>query len=182
MLSKKYALPTLLVTALVYFLFDGVNRLLFSSSVLSTGGNWIDLPSGLRLAFILIFLDTGALGIVLASCAIGLVHHSGMDTLTVLGAGLISGFSPWLARLICIDKFKLDAHLNKLAPRALVKMAVVFAALHAVMQQLWLTWREPSTQFVDATVVMFLGDLLGTFVLLYFAKYVISLLPGSKPT
>jgi len=181
MLSKKYALPTLLATALAYFLLDAFNRVLFSSSMLTTGGSWIYLPSGLRLAFILIFLNTGALGIVLASCAIGLVHYSGMDTLTVLGAGLISGFSPWLARLICLDKFKLDTQLHQLSARALVKMAVIFAALNAVMQQLWLTWREPSTQFVDATAVMFTGDLLGTFVLLYIAKYVISLLPGPKP-
>jgi hypothetical protein len=180
--SKKYTLSTLLATALAYFLLDAFNRLLFSSSILATGGNWIYLPSGLRLAFILIFLNTGALGIVLASCAIGLVHYSGMDTLTVLGAGLISGFAPWLARLVCLDKFKLDTQLHQLSARALVKMAVVFAALNAVMQQLWLTWREPSTQFVDATAVMFIGDLLGTFVLLYIAKYVISLLPAPKST
>jgi hypothetical protein len=180
--SKKYALPTLLAIALAYFLLDALNRLLFSSAILTTGGNWIYLPSGLRLAFILIFLNTGALGVVLASCAIGLVHSSGMDPLTVLGSGLITGFSPWLARLICLDKFKLDTELHQLNASALVKMAVIFAALNAVMQQMWLTWREPSTQFVEATAVMFVGDLLGTFVLLYIAKYVISLLPGPKPT
>lgn len=175
--TKKYALITLLATASAYFLLDAFNRLLFSSSILTNGGNWIYLPSGLRLAFILIFLNTGALAIVLASCAIGLVHYSGMDSLTVLGAGFISGFSPWLARLICLDTFKIDTQLHQLNTRALVKMAVIFAAIHAVMQQMWLTWWEPSTQFVDATAVMFLGDLLGTFILLYIAKYALSLLP-----
>ena len=176
--SKKITLTTLLATALVYFLLDAVNRALFSSAALTGGENWIYLPAGLRLAFILIFLGTGAMGIALASCAIGMIHLSGMDPVTVLGAGLISGFSPWLARFICLEKFKLDQELQHLNVAALVKMALTFAALNAVLQQMWFTWCDPSTHFVEATARMFTADLLGTIILLYVAKYSLSLLPA----
>jgi uncharacterized protein YacL len=178
--SKKLALTTLVAIALAYFLLDALNRVLFSPSVFENGGGWIYLPSGLRLAFLLIFLDLGALGIILASCAIGWVHYSAVDAITVLGAGFLSGVSPWVARIICREKFKLDKHLQQLTPTALVKMAVTFAALNAVMQQLWWTWRDPSTQFIEATAGMFVGDLLGTVALLYLAKFSFSLLPLPK--
>ncbi len=176
--SKKFTLTTLLATALIYLLLDAVNRALFSSAALSSGENWIYLPAGLRLAFILIFLGTGAVAIALASCAIGLIHFSGMDPVTVLGAGLISGFSPWLARVICLEKFKLDTQLHHLNLAALVKIALTFAALNAVLQQLWFTWCNPSTHFIEATAKMFMADMLGTVILLYIAKYSLSLLPA----
>jgi hypothetical protein len=176
--SKKFTMATLLATALVYFLLDALNRALFSSTALAGGESWIYLPAGLQLAFILIFLDTGAAGITLASCAIGWVHFSGMDPVTVLGAGLISGFSPWLARIICLEKFKLDQQLHQLNQAALVKMALTFAALHAVMLQLWLSWSDPAIAFIDAAAKLFVADLLGTLILLYIAKYAIGLMPA----
>lgn len=178
--SKKFTLTTLLATALVYFLLDAVNRVLFYSAATASGESWIYLPAGLRLAFILIFLGTGAVGIALASCAIGLIHFSGMDPVTVLGAGLISGFSPWLARVICLEKFKLDTQLHHLNLAALVKMALTFAALNAVLQQMWLALFNPSTYFVEATARMFVADMLGTVILLYVAKYSLSLLPAPE--
>lgn len=176
--SKNLNLTTLLATALVYFLLDVVNRALFSSVAFTGGESWIYLPAGLRLAFVLIFLGTGAVGIALASCAIGLIQFSGLDFVTVLGAGVISGFSPWLARVICLEKFKLDKQLHHLNLAALVKMALTFAALNAVMQQLWFTWCDPSAPFIEATAKMFTADMLGTVILLYIAKYSLTLMPA----
>lgn len=177
--SKKFTLTTLLATALVYFLLDAVNRALFSPAALTSGESWIYLPAGLRLAFILIFMGTGAMGIALASCAIGLIQLTGMDPVTVLGAGLISGFSPWLARVICLEKFKLDTQLHHLNLAALVKMALTFAALNAVMQQLWFALCDPTTHFFEAAAKMFMADMLGTILLLYIVKYSLSLIPAS---
>jgi hypothetical protein len=181
MFQKKYALTTLLATAFVYFLLDAFNRLLFASSTSLQGESWVYLPAGLRLAFILIFLGPGALGIVFASCAIGLLHYSGMDATTVLGAGLISGLSPCIARRICLDKFKISSQLHQLSSGAVLKMAVVFAALNAVLQQMWLTWRDQAPHFAEAAAQMFVSDLLGTFIVLYVAKCALSLLPIPRP-
>ena len=175
---KKHTLTTLVATALLYFLLDAVNRALFSSAGSINGEGWIYLPAGLQLAFVLIFLGTGAAGIALASCAIGLIHGSGMDGMTVLGAGLISGFAPWLARVICLEKFKIDQQLHQLNATALLKMALTFSVLNAVIQQMWLTWCNPSTPFIQATAQMFIVNLLGTVVLFYLVKGSLSLVPA----
>lgn len=175
MSSIKTTLTTLMTTALVFFLLDAANRALFSSAA---GEAWIYLPAGLQMAFVLVFLGTGALGIALASCAIAMIYFPDMDAVTLLGTGLIAGFSPWLARLICLSKFKLDVQLHQLNRATLVKTAVTFAALHAVMQQMWFALRLPSTHFLEATVMVFFANLLGTIVLLYVAKYSIGLLPA----
>lgn len=179
--AQKSPISTLLVSAFAYFVLDAANRTLFSSSPGASGTPWIYLPSGLQLVFVLVFLNLGVFSIVLASCAIGLVHHAGMDTTTVLGAGLISGLAPWLARLICLDAFKLDTELQHLKASDLVKMAASFAALEAVLQQMWLSGRDPSVDFLGATAAMFASHLLGTLVLLYVAKYLINLIPAPGP-
>ena len=101
-------------TALAYFLTFYLNDYLFSSFGYSSGVAWIFLPSGLRLAFVLLFVESGAIGVALASTTVSYLYQFDGDLLTILGTGLMSGFAPWLARLICIDRLKLDINLNNL--------------------------------------------------------------------
>ena len=54
MISQKNVL-VVGVTALAYLLLFELNNALFTSFSFSAGVNWIFLPSGLRLAFILVF-------------------------------------------------------------------------------------------------------------------------------
>ena len=164
-------------TAISYVLLFQLNTWLFSSLDFATGVNWIFLPSGLRLVFILVFLELGAAGIVIGSVAISMSQLLGADWVTAMGAGLISGFSPWLARLVCIDRLKLDINLNLLSTPTLLKVAMVFSVLSAVMHQLWFTWRGQSGDFLPPTAVMALGDLIGTVLVLYAAKFLLSLIP-----
>ena len=173
---QKSALVVAL-TAVSYLLLFQLNTWLFSSLNFANGVNWIFLPSGLRLIFILVFLELGAMGVVLASIAISLNQTFGADWVSAFGAGLISGFSPWLARLVCIDRLKLDINLNQLNTQTLLKVAVVFSVLSAVMHQLWFSWRGLSEAFVTQTAVMAVGDLVGTVIVLYAAKLLLGLMP-----
>lgn len=164
-------------TAIAYVLLFELNNYLFSSFAFSKGVDWIFLPSGLRLAFILIFVEWGAVGIVLASFAISFGFYFNGDVVTALGAGVISGTSPLLARLICIDKLKLNVDLASLTPTTLLKVAVVFAVLSPVMHQLWFTFRGHTVDFISSTAVMAVGDLTGTLVVLYATKLLLTFLP-----
>lgn len=166
-------------TAVAYFLAFQLNSYLFSSLDYSHGVAWIFLPSGLRLVFILLFVESGAIGVALASITSSYLYQFEGDLVTILGAGLISGFAPWLARLICIDKLKLDLNLSNLKGAILLKISVIFAVLSPILHQLWLTWRGHTTNFVSSTAVMAVGDLVGTLVVLYTAKLLLSLVPTS---
>ena len=165
-------------TAIAYYLMFLLNNAAFSGLGYSEGVSWVYLPSGLRLAFVLIFLEWGAIGIALASICISYQYQFNGDLLTILGAGAISGFAPWLARLVCMDKLKLDMNLNHLSVATLLKVSALFAVLSPVLQQLWYVWRGQTTNFIASTSVMAVGDFVGTILMLYMAKLLLSLLPA----
>ncbi len=161
--------------ALAYLLTFQLNTYLFSSFEYTQEVSWVFLPSGLRLILILLFFEWGAIGIGLASMAVCYFNQIESDMVTIIGAGFISGFAPWLARLVCIDRFKLDVNLNNLTPATLLKTSAVFALMSPVLHQLWFAWRNPATDFVQSTTIMAVGDLVGTLIVLYASKLVLSL-------
>jgi hypothetical protein len=168
------SISIIVATAIAYFLLFRLNTILFSPLGYSAGVDWIFLPSGLRLAFVMIFVGLGAVGIAVASIAISLMYYFNGDVVTAVGAGLISGFAPWLARLICLDWFELDVNLYQLSASTLLKVSVVFALFSPLLHQLWFTWRGQTEDFISSTAVMTVGDLAGTMVVLYAGKFLLN--------
>ena len=166
------------LTAIAYFVLFELNDALFTSFAFSTGVNWIFLPSGLRLVFILVFGVWGAFGIALASLIINLLFYFDGSLVSAVGTALISGFAPLLARSICVDLFKLELDLKNLTADTLLKVAVVFALLSPVLHQSWYTLRGHTENFISSTAVMAVGDLTGTLLVLYAAKFLLGLVPG----
>jgi hypothetical protein len=160
-------------TAVAYFLLFELSDFLFGWLRFSETANWIFLPSGLRLVFVLIFVEAGAIGIVVATTLIGLTSIFNGDVITALGAGAISGFAPWMARLICLDLFELDVNLQHLHASTLLKASVLFAILSAVLHQIWFSWRGQTPDFFSSTAVMAVGDWVGTMAVLYAAKFLL---------
>ena len=166
-----------LFTALSYCFLLVLNEAVFSFSGYSEGAGWIFLPSGLRLAFVLVFAELGAIGIGLATLSVGLRYHTGTDYWTPIGAGFVAGFAPLLALLVCTNQFKLDANLANLSPSRLLKVAGVFSLTSSVLCQLWLTWAGKTTSFVQSAAIMVVGDFIGTLVMLFLARFILNLLP-----
>ena len=179
MVNNTYRLGSVLGTAVAYSVFCELNTYLFSSFSFSTGVDWIFLPSGLRLAFILIFGIWGALGIVLASFIGSFNLYFNGDLITALGAGLISGFTPLMARRISCEWLKLDVHFTTLPTATFIKVVLLFAVLSPVMHQLWYTCRGHTENFMNSTLVMAAGDLTGTIAVLFAAKSLLSLVPDT---
>ncbi len=173
-MKTKNKPAVVVLTAAAYAAIFELNSLLFSSFEFSANVNWIFLPSGLRLAFVLVFGVWGALGIMLASIATNLIHYFDGDLTTAVVAGIISGLGPLLARSMCIHFYSLDIELKKLTVQLLFKAATLFAVLSAVLHQLWLTYRGYSDHFISSTAAMAFGDFVGTIFLLYSAKYMIT--------
>ena len=175
--------PAIVVlTGAAYVALFELNALLFSSFSFSANADWIYLPSGLRLGFVLVFGVWGALGIVFASIATNLLHYPNGDAVTLVVAGLISGLTPLLARKICVDRFALDISLKNLTADQLFKTAGIFAVLSATIHQLWLTFRGRTDHFLSSAMVTVVGDFLGTILILYAAKYLIHWLSGLNKT
>lgn len=158
-------------TAAAFAALFELNHFLFSAFAFSKGVGWIFLPSGLRLAFILVFGEWGALGIVLASFGIGYGQHYSDDTVNALVAGVISGVSPLLARKFCTDFLSLNTHLERLTAATLLKIALVFAVISPVLHQIWYVAHGQTPDFFSSVAVMAVGDFTGTLMVLYLARF-----------
>ena len=175
-MTVKRNLLVVTATAVAYVGLVKLNDFAFSSFSFSNGVNWVFLPSGLRLAFILVFVEWGAVGIATASLLLSYLSQSDGSLVTSLGTGAISGFAPLLARKVCIDFLKLDADLRNLSATILFKTSAVFAIFSALLHQLWYTWLGQTSNFIHSTLVMMMGDFLGTVIVLYASKFVLTTL------
>ena len=169
------SVKTTIVCALVYALLFYVNDWLTAFLEVAPGVNWIYLPAGLRLFLVLIFGLSGAIGIAIASTLITLGRDLSDDIIGIVGIGLISGFGPYLARLMVIRNLKINADLSNLNIQMIAISVLVFALLSAGLHQLWFVLIGiPSGSFSNA-VAMLIGDILGALLFISICKFGIDL-------
>ena len=146
---------------------------LFGSLNFSHRVDWIFLPSGLRLAFVLLFLADGAIGIALASTLITyLLYFDGSYTSMLLN-GSMAGIAPYLARQVAIHHLQLDENLKNLKAIGILKISVLFAFISALVHQLWYFWNGKTDDFIASALVMMVGDLSGTLIVLFVLKIMV---------
>lgn len=172
-LSIQSKAALVLACAASYYGLFQLNLLLFTELEFANGVNWVFLPSGLRLLLVLVLAEYGALGLFLGSLFINYAAGSPTDHVFNWVTSLISGFSPYLARGIALDKFHLDIDLHHMSGRVFFKITLLFALISATLHQLWFFWLGHSSNFVVGTLVMFIGDWLGTALVLAFAHLVV---------
>ena len=175
--STKINLQTEMLLALVcglaYFYAFRLNQYWFDWIEFSHGTNWIFIPSGLRLLFVLVLARTGAIGIALSSIAIS--YNLGNPDTHVFNivTGLISGGAPYLACHVCLTWLNLDSHLANLNPRTFLRVSIVFAMFNGVIHQLWFFWNGQTPNFIASTLAMTVGDWFGTVLVLASASFAI---------
>ena len=177
--SEKLSLQTqallVLICAVSYFYAFKLNLYWFDWIEFSHGVNWIFIPSGLRLLFVLVMARLGGIGIALSSIAVNYSMGDPEAHVFNIVTGLISGASPCIARYIAITWFKLDTQLANLNSRVFLKISILFAAVNAVMHQLWFFWTGKTQDFVASTLAMGVGDWCGTVLVLATASLCIQL-------
>ena len=167
----------ILISAITYTGLFYVNLWLTSSLVFGTGVNWVYLPAGLRLFLTLIFGLPGAIGIALASFLISYGGELSDDLTICIGTGLISGFAPYLARIFVLNNVKLDPDLGNLNLPKLLVCILVYALLSAGLHQFWYaTVGIDNAGTMNHFLAMFIGDVLGTLLLISCIKYSLDVL------
>ena len=153
-------------TAFVYFVLYQVNMTLFGSLNYSHRVDWVFLPSGLRLTFVLLFALDGAFGIMLASTLITYLLYFDGSYLNLLITGSLAGFAPFLARQIAIDYLGLNESLLNLNSFELFKVSLLFAVISPLVHQLWYFWIGRTENFLTSAAVMMVGDWFGSVLVL----------------
>ena len=161
------------VTSLVYCALFYINGLLFSPLAQSVGVAWIFLPSGLRLAFVLVLGRWGALGIFFGTLLTSLFYYDTFNPVVFFCTAAISGFSPLLARQFARQYLDLTEDLSSLNARKLVQTSALFAVLSASMHQVFYVAYGMSDNFVLNTLIMTAGDFTGSLIVLYMMRHVL---------
>lgn len=169
------SVKTIIACALIYTLLFYSNDWLTAFLEVAPGINWIYLPAGLRLFLVLIFGLSGALGIAIASTLITFGRDLGNDMFSILGIGLISGFSPYLARLLVIRNLRINPDLSNLSMQIIAISVLVFALMSTSLHQVWFVLMGiPSGSFSNA-IAMLIGDILGALFFISICKFGIDL-------
>lgn len=165
----------IIAVATVYFLGFHANEVLFSYLEHHRGAHWIFLPAGLRLLSILLLGAEGAVGIFLGSLLITwqLGESSPMGHFI---EPLISAGAPMITYYVAL-RSGLSINLKNLSAKLLLVLSVAFATTNALLQSLWDVSEGITESFSSSFFVMFVGDLLGTIIVIYVIRLFLVFVP-----
>jgi hypothetical protein len=138
------------------------NDHLLRSTEVTPGVNWIYLPAGLRMCYVLVLPVQGSLAILVASLFLA-ARDPAYGWPLVIAIAAIATAGPALARILAVQWLGLQPNLDNLTSRMLWKLAALFGLVSTTMHQAFYTaiGREP------AFLAMWVGDTLGCLLCLY---------------
>jgi hypothetical protein len=175
MSASVFLSPALIsIAAILYAASFSINSYVMGSFSFSLGVSWVFLPAGLRLLLTLLLDKNGALGIAIASVAISLGFYF-EDPVLGIGAGIISGLAPYIAKLLVFPDGDSSRDLSQLDAKKLLNCVFVFSVVSPLMHQAWYSLHNKDGSFFEGLGVMIIGDLIGTLLVIYLAKAAIFL-------
>lgn len=160
-------------------LFTGtlwLNEQIFTSSEFLRGVNWVYLPAGMRLLCTLLFAESGAIGLLLASWLVNFLYFFPNDFVRSLAGGILAAAAPYMVYKLAEYLFGLRATLAHLTPWRLLVCALACSVASPALHYLWF-WLHGDPVHLDGMLVMLLGDLGGTLIVLYSIKALLWALP-----
>lgn len=174
-------LSMVLITMVLFLAALAVNHLLFARLEFAPGINWVYLPAGVRLLCTLLFAEAGAVGLLLVSWLVSFVYLFPNDTMRAFMGGILATVAPYGVYRVARFKFGLQASLANLSTGRLLACAVAFSLASPLLHHLWFAFHDGRTDLLDGFVAMVVGDLLGTLLVLYFAKWVLGRFGRGRP-
>jgi len=164
-----------IAVALLWVLLFRLNRWALSSFDVTVFISWIFLPAAIRMLAIMACDWVGALGLFA-----GALFTNQADPTISLTDGIVLAFlssaGPLVAFWCCTRLLRLPFTLAGLTAKQLLVFATVGAALNAVPHNIYFFLSGRMTSPIEGLVPMFLGDLIGTMVVLYAVSLALRLL------
>jgi hypothetical protein len=164
-----------IAVALLWVLLFRLNRWAFSSIDVTIFISWIFLPAAIRMLAIMACDWVGAVGLFA-----GALFTNQADPTISLTDGIVLAFlssaGPLVAFWCCTRLLRLPFTLTGLTAKQLLVFATVGAALNAVPHNIYFFLSGRMTSPIEGLVPMFLGDLIGTMVVLYAVSLALRLL------
>jgi len=159
---------------LSWLAFYELNKLVFDWTFWGVGINWVFLPAAVRLGAVLLFGWRGALGIILGSLLTSQTVFSDAPLLGI-AVSIASGLSPLIAVRLTLRHFGVQASLAGLTSTHLIVCTVAYAFIIAVTHNFLFWGAGGLASPLQGLAPMFVGDLLGAFMVLYVIRSLIEL-------
>ncbi len=165
--------------AMAWFAFFEVNGWVFSQFAYSERAHWIFLPAALRVIAVLLLGSKGALGLMVGAY-FTLPHASPDDLAFEIALAVSSGLAPLAAVAICQRFFTINSDLAGLRGSHIIALSVVSALANSILLNIltFVTGRHHGDGLLAATI--FIGDMLGTVLLLLAIALAISIFTRSR--
>lgn len=150
-----------------------LNGWFFERLALSEHVSWIFLPAALRMIAVLVAGWVGVLGIFLGSLVTCLFVPGLSDPVDILMIASLSALAPTAALLVCARFWGAKLNLAGLSPLHLLVLGTVAAGFTAILHNIYFVMLGKVEAVLESLSAMFVGDLVGTLVVLYAAKWLL---------
>lgn len=167
------------VVVLLWTLLFELNHWLFSFVEQTPFISWVFLPAALRVVAVLLLGWRGVAGLFLGAL---LTNHPelGVNLLEALALSTLSAGAPWLA-VVCARRWlRIAPDLAGLSFWQLFTLATIGALISASVHNAYFSVQSASHRWVDGIVPMFVGDMVGTLMVLYLSAAVLRRLPRPR--
>lgn len=168
-------------SAILFFLVSQLNDFLFYNEdfEFTVGVGWIYLPAGMRLLCTLLFGGAGAVGIFLTALYVSFFTYFPDDPVRALAGSIASALAPYLTYLFAQKAYGLKTSLVNLNAQRLFLLTMLFSVAGPSILNLWLLLigRDLGMDIF----VMMTGDFVGSMILIYTFKLILSFVPVKSP-
>ena len=169
MSQTLFQLLLVLATVILFCLAFALNEWLLRPLEYTPGINWIYLPAGMRLLCTLLFGSAGAIGLLIASWLVSFYLFPD-DVLRAAVGGIIATIAPYLVYRIARRVYGLEGSLVNLTPARLLACILAYSFMSPLLHHIWFALRGDSVNLVSGFFAMFIGDLVGTLIVVYAMK------------
>mgnify|MGYP003584127937 CR=1 FL=1 len=165
-------LPQIVGTATAWYLLFHLNEFLFGSfDWAKVFISWVFLPAAARLLSVMLFGWRGALGLWLGTLLTNEGSYGGGLSPMSLTVATLSATGPLIAVQLTMHGHRVPMNLRGLTAGQLTVFAVVGALCNVVPHNVFFWLAGMTSSPVGGVVPMFVGDLLGTVLVLYALRF-----------
>jgi len=167
-----FSLAIALGVAAIWVALYKFNAIFFSS----IGGghfiSWIFLPAAIRMLSVMLLEWVGAAGLFIGAVITSdpVFNQNLIEAIILAG---LSSLGPVLAVTFCTRWLRLPANLAGLGPRQLTLFGLVGALCNVIPHNIYFYFADRMPSPFEGLIPMFIGDLLGTVIILYLAALIL---------
>lgn len=168
------------IVAVAYFLFYKLNDWLFSVVKVSDHISWVFLPAAIRMLAVLLLGWAGVAGLYLGSLSV-IGPNLAVDPASALVVAAVSSVPCLVAARIVQRVQGVGSDLAGMTGRQLVIFGVAGGLASSAAHTLYFVVTAESAAPLAGFMPMFIGDTIGTFIMLYLGALVLHrLLPREQ--